>query len=280
VEVVLAARYCGDDGRPAQIDAFINGYLSRLSDLVDNVFAGTPPDAYEIGNELNIKDCPDPSLFRVGPNAFGWLLRRVWEWKRANSRPELIISGGLLNTYVTAESYWAEFLGGNALVSPPYSGDRPFDYFGVHPYNMFSYDNTCVNAGGLDCFDSWKSQTTGELQTIAARVNDATGTSDTALFATEFGWQLSGGGACGGDNCTVSAEQMAAAMQASGEAFSDSGVLPFALWYDYRDDLAGPQRFGLRAGWDGARWPARSSVWSQFLSLARGTGGLDPDACW
>lgn len=280
VVVLVPARYCGADNQPSQIDPFISNYVNRLSYLANNVFVGpAQADAYEIGNELNIEEsgCGDGvRRFRVGPNAFAWLLRRVWEWKNNNGRPEAIISGGLLNTYTT-EGFWPAFFNSGAFLN--YKGSRPFNYFGIHPYNPWHIDQNCVNGGGTTCFAAWKSNVTSGLQTVASQVNSATGTTGTQLFATEFGWQLPTGTTCAtAANCVVNTTQQAAGMQAAGEAMVASGVTPFGLWYDYRDDNA--QRFGVRGLWNGSSYPAKSATWSKFYSLAGGTGSTDPQACW
>jgi hypothetical protein len=279
VNVLVPARYCGADDQPAQIDPFIASYVSRVDWLAKNVFVGTAKaDAYEIGNELNIWEpgCGDGvNRFRVGPNAFAWLLRRVWEWKAANARTELIISGGLLNTYTT-ESFWPAFFGSGAFTN--YQGSRPFNYFGIHPYNPYHVDKTCIATGSTACFSTWKSNVTAGLKTVASRLNTATGTTGTKLFATELGFQLPTGTTCSANNCVLNQAQQAAGMQAAGDALVASAVTPYGLWYDYRDDVG--ERFGLRGQWNGTRYPAKTTSWTKFRTLAGGTGSTDPEACW
>jgi hypothetical protein len=279
VNVLLSARYCGADNQPAQIDPFIAAYVGRLDYLAKNVFVGAAKaDAYEIGNELNIweRGCGDAvDRFRVGPNAFAWLLRRVWEWKAAQGRSELIISGGLLNTY-TNESFWPAFFGSGSFTN--YKGSRPFDYFGIHPYNPYHLDTGCIAGGGTACFSTWKSNVTSGLQTVASQLNAATGTTGTKLFATEFGFQLPTGSTCTANNCVLTTAQQAAGMQAAGEAMVASAVTPVGFWYDYRDDAG--ERFGLRGPWNGSQYPAKSLSWTRFRTLAGGTGSTDPEACW
>ena len=88
VLVTVPAKYCGADNDQAAIDAFTAAYVSHLNDLTANVFTGTGmPDAYEIGSNPNITEnnCADSvSRYRVGPNAFAWLLRKAWDWKQQN----------------------------------------------------------------------------------------------------------------------------------------------------------------------------------------------------
>jgi hypothetical protein len=110
VLVVVPAKYCGSDTNQGEIDAFTTTYVNHLNDLATNVFNGTGnADAFEIGHQPNVMEstgCPDTTIRpRVSPNAFAWLLRRVWEWKQGAGRPELIVSGGLKDVYPT-QQYW------------------------------------------------------------------------------------------------------------------------------------------------------------------------------
>jgi hypothetical protein len=283
VNVVVAGplgSYCGADDQPAAIDQFIANYINRLDYLAKNVFVGTArADAFEIGNEPNARpDCGAPTAkFRVGPNAFAWLMRRVWEWKARNARPELIISGGIINTYINVEPYWASFFASGAFTG--FRGSRPFDYFGIHPYNYWSYDSGCVRSGGTACWGNWKTVTTNDLKAIASRINSVTGTTGARLFATEFGWHRSQTGTCGDNSgCVLTDSQMAAGLQAAAEAMNNSLVTPFATYYNYHDDV---EHYGVRAAWNGSKFPARTTVWQRFQSMAGGgTGNTNPDACW
>jgi len=306
--VVVPAKYCGSDTDQAEIDAFTSAYVSHLNDLVLNVFNDTGnADALEIGNEPNVLEtigCPDAAIRpRVSPNAFAWLLRRVWEWKQANGRPELIVSGGLKDVY-TSQPYWNSLVASQAFIvssGPPVVRIRPFDFFGVHPYNNANMDYTCINNGLTTCFTYWKASVKNGLQAAATRLNNATGTTNTRLWATEFGFQLSPQVDClpedncctGIENCTLTNsrpynttpptppyQQMAAAMNAAGEAFQSSGVTPVAIWTLYRD--AGPKSFGLRGVWDEElhKYRVKLTAWNKFRSLAGGTGSTVPEACW
>ncbi len=260
-----------DSYTSGSIDDFTKQYVSKLNTLVNQVFVGdATADAIEITNEPNQVE-NTPTGFRVGGNAFAYLLRRVWQWKTSNNRPEMIISGGTINTYYT-EPWWNDFFKSGAWKEGP----RPFDAFGVHPYNASKIDQT--NFEHLD-FAPWKSITKSLLVELAAEINKLTGTNNTPLYATEFGWQLPVGNACKPNtNCVNHPEQVAAGMQAAVEAFNESGVVPVALWYDYRDDSEG--RYGLRQQWDGQRYPAKPQVWQKFKSLAGGTGSDDPESYW
>jgi len=301
VLVTVPARYCDSDTDQTQIDAFTSAYMNDLNLLATNVFTGTAAvNAYEIGNEPNVTgtSCPDGvSRFRVAPNAFAWLLRRSWQWKTANGRAELLISGGMFNTYLS-EPYWSSLFASSAFKAFP--GSRPFDYFGIHPYNNAYLDTACIQDGLTTCFYNWKVKTadvdpppnpnypptdprhnlppkfTG-LGGVAYRVNEATGTTGTQLFATEFGFQLA---ICNTDNCVLNTYQQAAGYHAAGEALVNSKVTPLAIWNGYRDE--GADRFGLRGQWDSqtSTYTPRVATWNKFYSLAGGVGNTRPEACW
>ena len=284
VLVTVPARYCGSDTDQTEIDAFTTAYMNDLSALATNVFSGTAKvDAFEIGNEPNVTDtgCPDGvSRYRVAPNAFAWLQRRAWQWKTSNNRQELFVSGGLFNTYL-AEPYWAGLFNSPAFKSFP--GVRPFDYFGIHPYNNAYLDTACIDSGSTTCFYPWKTKTadttlknTG-LKSLANRVNTATGTTGSKLFATEFGFQLA---ICNTDNCVLNSYQQSAAYHAAGEALVNSGVTPLAIWNSYRDES--PDHFGLRGPWDTqtSTYTPRVATWNKFYTLAGGQGNQRPEACW
>ncbi|MDY7227962.1 hypothetical protein [Hyalangium rubrum] len=285
VLVVVPARYCGADTVQAEIDTFTTSFVSHLNDLTTNVFVGAAAvDGFEIGDEVNVQDqgcVSGVNRYPVSPNAFAWLLRRTWEWKTTNARTELIVSGGLRNTYIsssgsdTAATFYTPFF--NSLALKNYPGNRPFDYFGIHPYNNANMDYTCINSGSSVCFAGWKSNVTNGLKNIATRVNTATGTTGSKLFATEFGFQLA---ICTNNNCVRDTNQMTAAMQAAGDAFVNSAVTPIALWNNYRDDAN--EHFGLRDQWDTAAglYPVRTTLWNKFRNLAGGTGSTVPEACW
>lgn len=243
-------------------DNWFNDYVAELNRLSTDVFVNrnmlnAQADAYEIMNEPNqfgaaAPECENPNVFRMDGDSFAWLLRFVWRWKVNNNRPEKIISGGTINTYY-GESWWNGFFNSTAL-EPGY-GARPFDYFAVHPYNVFSGAN-------------YKAQTMSELNYIASRINSETGATNTRIFVTEFG-------AVG-----TTAGTAPAWMQTAFEAFRDSGVVDAALWYDYRDDSS--EAMGLRSVWDANlnRYPAKSLVWAKFKALAGGTGSDDPEYYW
>ncbi len=275
VLVVVPARYCGPDNDMDQIDAFTTAYVNRLNELATTVFTGAAQaDAYEIGDDVNVKDqeCPDEvNRYRVGSNAFAWLLRRAWEWKTSNGRTELMISGGLRNTYTT-EPFWNPFFASGAFTA--YPGERPFDYFGIHPYNPNHLDQRCIATGASTCFTGWKNNVISGLKNVALRMNIATGTSGTKLWATEFGFQMA---ACT-NNCVLNQLQMTAGMQAAGDAFVSSAVTPVALWAGYRDSE--DEYFGLRGEWAGAVYPVRTTVWNKFRAIAGGTGSTYTEACW
>lgn len=287
--------------QPPRIDEFTSRYVTRLNYLATQVFTGASyADAFEITNEPNQCLLGDSTCkgsngirgFRVGGNAFAWLLRRVWEWKTKNNRPELIISGGTISTYYNSpdEPWWNRFFTSGAWQNGENCGyntgrqcPRPFDYMGVHPYNPFSITQDEVNASN---FARWKQITRTLLSELAAKIDQVSRTSGTRLFVTEFGWQMcSPQGFSPNANCVNALEQGAAGMQAAVEAFRDSGVVPVALWYDYRNDYDYGKnvvinRFGLRRVWDGASYSAKVPYWQKFKDLAGGTGSNDPEFYW
>ncbi|WP_407738531.1 hypothetical protein [Hyalangium sp.] len=319
VLVEVPARYCGSDTNQQDIDAFTTSYVNHLSSLATSTFTGTTAtgetgaaDAYEIGNKPNVTEalCPDGvARFRVAPNAFAWLLRRTWDWKTANGRPELMVSGGVMNTFTT-QPFWNSLVTSQAFVNGS-AKIRPFDYFGIQPYNNPPGSGTdpvvdagylnCINSGLTTCFVPWRNNVTNGLKAAATRLNTATGTTDTKLFATEFGFQVISGPTCGPnvENCTLflSAKtgsppmdpppflQVAAAMAAAGDALVNSGVTPFGIWRDYRDDADGSKGFGLRANWDpnlttGQKYVVKAAAWNKYRSMTGSTGNTNPEACW
>jgi hypothetical protein len=286
-------QFCGDPNSGVARDTYINDYLNKVKARTATVFNttyngwSTKADAIEVMNEPNLTGvCPDGSTrFRVEPNTFAWAVRRVKEWKLANGRTEHIISGGILNTYTT-EQFWPGLFNSGALTA--YKGNPPWDSFGIHPYNPWSYDWNCLNnGGGSACFGTYSSGykytlRTG-LQTVASRLNTATGVTNTRLFVTEFGFQERGS-VTQPDNAVRNEAELAEAMRISAESFGDSGVVDYALWYDYRNHTDGSGNFGLRNWWNGStHYPSKWEPWHEFQKLARGLTartGDSPDACW
>lgn len=286
-------QFCGDPNSGVARDTYINDYLNKVKARTASIFNttyngwSTKADAIEVMNEPNLTGvCPDGSTrFRVEPNTFAWAVRRVKEWKLANGRTEHIISGGILNTYTT-EQFWPGLFNSGALTA--YKGNPPWDSFGIHPYNPWSYDWNCLNnGGGSACFGNYSSGykytlRTG-LQTVASRLNTATGVTNTRLFVTEFGFQERGS-VTAPDNAVRNEAELAEAMRISAESFGDSGVVDYALWYDYRNHTDGSGNFGLRNWWNGStHYPSKWEPWHEFQKLARGLTartGDSPDACW
>jgi len=285
--------FCGDPNSGVARDTYINDYLNKVKSWTARVFNttyngwSTKADAIEVMNEPNLTAvCPDGSTrFVVEPNTFAWAVRRVKEWKLANGRTEHIISGAILNTY-TNESFWPGLFNSGALIN--YKGNPPWDSFGIHPYNPWSYDWNCLNnGGGSACFGTYSSGykytlRTG-LQTVASKLNTATGVTNTRLFVTEFGFQ-DRGWVDEPNNEVRNEAEVAEAMRISAESFGDSGVVDQALWYDYRNHTDGSGNFGLRNGWNGStHYPSKWEPWHEFQKLARGLTartGDNPDACW
>jgi hypothetical protein len=258
IVVVTAGKkgpYCTWNGSR---DEWLNDYVAELNRLATQVFfkrglLNAQADAFEIMNEPNQFDssaleCTGTGRFRMDGDSFAWLLRFVWNWKNSAQRPEKIISGGTISTYYNSptEPWWNQFFASGAFF--PVYGARPFDYFGVHPYNDFTPAGT------------WQTETQQMLVGLAAKLDIVTRASGTRLFATEVG------------------DYRASRMQEAINACRNSGVVEAALWYDYRDDH--PGGFGLRYGWNGTSHPAKIDMWSKFKTLAGGTGSNDPEYYW
>jgi hypothetical protein len=258
--------YCQPVNRPPGArDPWLNNYVAELNRLANDVFVNrglmrSQADAYEITNEPNqINNPAYPNVdnsgcglgnynFRMDGDTYAWLLRFVWNWKTSAQRPEQIIAGAPVSTYYNAptEPWWTQMFNSGAFA--PNQGARPFDYFGVHPYNDWTQPAT------------WETETQQMLVGLAARLDQVTRTSGTRLFATEFG------------------DRTATRMEQAVRAFRNSGVVNAALWYDYRDDE--PNGFGLRSGWNGTSHPVKYDMWSKFKSLAGGTGSNDSEYYW
>jgi hypothetical protein len=273
-----------------------------LSYLANLVFTGpSRADAYEIINEPNVQE-GTPSGFRVGGTTFAWLLREVYLWKERNQRSEYIISGGPLRTWWSSEWAWW----GNLLQNwrafrrdPDNSGTRfrPFDYFGIHPYNEQAIDQKslegCNGPYTPAVFNNWKTETINTLSGLRTQLGYATGDSNTQFFATEFAFWLRDpnqyippcsqpqGWAYWGMR---DATQQADALQAAYEAFRDSGMVVAGLWHEYRDftdaQSGALARIGLRSSFNGQRYPARQPTWGRFKTLAGGTGDNNPETYW
>ncbi len=133
VVVNVPAPFSGNPDDDTQRKTYINSYEDELGTASGLFDAYHRPDAWEIVNE--------PNDHRVPGTVFPYLLRRVWHHFHQQHPYERIISGGILNTF-TSESWWSDFFrSGGWLVNdssaenyygPP---ERPFTYFGIHPYN-------------------------------------------------------------------------------------------------------------------------------------------------
>ncbi|AFY34644.1 hypothetical protein [Calothrix sp. PCC 7507] len=278
VLVLLDKEYGGDDNKPEQIDPFIASYITELETMLNTVFLKNTEyraDAIEIGNEPN-NPKPHKTNQSITGNAFAWLLARVWDWAKRNNRPELIVSGGILNTYcensniggdqIRIESWWQAFF--NSGMWGQYRGKRPFDFMGIHPYNPYSINIfDIVNQGTpgpisgyyfpsppyavptyrTDIFAHWKDVTKTTLQHLGTKIDNLTGMSNTQFFVTEFGWQMPKPPSANSsyperrrvvavDNMVTILEQAASGMEAAVQAFRESGRVNTAFWYDYRND--------------------------------------------
>lgn len=293
------------NGQAENLDQFIDRYRNELNRLMTSVFNApdTRPDALEITNEPNQVDKTTPSGSRLGGNEFAWLIRRVWEWKIQKGWPD-IISGGTISTYFDSatEPWWGQFFDSGAWRD--IQGTRPFNYFGVHPYNPFSIDpgpiqspNPFDNNGqpyNTNVFGAWKNTTKDLLKRLATKLDRVTGTSGTKLFVTEFGWTMPNPAQPGSPkytyvplkNCVMSLEQEAAGMAAAVQAFDESGVVSAALWYSYRNSFDHVhneiERYGLRRLYNPGsnNYEHKPGVWQRFKQLAGGVGNNDPESYW
>ena len=291
------------NNQPENLDQFIDRYKNELNRLMTTVFNApdTRPDALELTNEPNQQDPATPSRFRLGGNEFAWLIRYVWEWKVQRGWPD-IITGGTINTYFENESWWQQFFASGAWQG--IRNTRPFNYFGVHPYNPYSIDPGPIQSPNpfdkpvgpyrTDVFGAWKETTKGLLTRLSTKLDQVTGTSGTKLFVTEFGWMMPAPALPGSPkftyvplkNCVMSPEQEAAGMVAAVQAFDESRGVSAALWYSYRNSFDSAkneiERYGLRRLYDAAsnHYPHKPPVWQQFKQLAGGTGNNNPESYW
>ncbi len=68
-------------------------------------------------------------------------------------------------------------------------------------------------------------------------------------------------------------------MKVGFSSIANSGVVPAAMWYDYRDDNL--EFFGLRGQWDGTSFPPNTITWKMYQAIATGSNNNnDPNACW
>lgn len=273
-----------------------------LAYLANVVFTGpSRANAYEIINEPNVQEAT-PSGFRVGGTTFAWLLREVYLWKERRQRTEYIISGGTLRTWWQAEwGWWGNLLlNARAFRRDPENANtrfRPYDYFGVHPYNESVIDQKalegCYGAYTPAVFNNWKTETTNTLSTLRGQLYNATGDANTMFFATEFAFWLRSPNQyippCGQQQGWAywgvrDSTQQTDALQAAYEVFRDSNMVFAGLWHEYRDftdaQSGALARIGLRSSFDGQRYPARQPTWGRFKTLAGGTGDNNPESYW
>jgi hypothetical protein len=297
VIAVLSGYHCPDSASSA-IDMFYRSpqdYVTRLRALTGpgGPFYQEPPDAWEIINEPNIEDsmCALPQPFRVPANAYVDIVRAAWEWKKAEGRSELLIAGAPLGTALK-EPWWQGMF--ESMLVDAAGGDRPFDRFGVHPYNSHWLDTE--NPATIP---QWQCDTRDSLTELDRKLdciyttggsrgcldiggeNNACVPSEVpaspgpgALIATEFGYQVCPGpGADNAAKCVDGDAGAADMLEASVRAMANSGAVTDALFYNYRDDAAaGGARHGLRRRWNGDSNRLRLDLADRFRRLA-GSGG-------
>lgn len=271
---------CVADGDEARTQQLLGGYVAALDQLAGGTFAGHEPDAWEITNESNAGDGACGNQPRLGGRVLARLVRAAWTWEDSRGHSELIVSGAPLNLYFDAcnardggrctdgeEVWWDAYLDAPEMTDGP----RPFDYFGVHPYQVFSYDAN--DPGGT--LPGWQDQLTRQLGALEARLQGRFG-GRVPMFASEFGWQECPAGT---RLCQPSEALQTEGMARAVQAMRQSGAVDVALWYNARDerprDGTEGGAFGLRRAWDGTRYPVRLELSEALRDLA---GGV-PDAC-
>ncbi len=260
--------------------AWADAYVARMNRLIDSELTGrSRADAYEIGNEWN-------STLPVSPSADAYLLDRVWREVKLphGGGAPLIVSGGTLEARIDA-SY-----DGNGDPARWWSGlfaalgrlravgrARPWDAFGVHPYNGREYRTLKDNLVTWTRADeAWKNSVLKDLGDLQGGLSAIYG-GPSPLWATEVGWSSSTTHPlCPGD--TPPDGWGAAASnpdeQANTFGLADqvlSGNVDVAFWYTYRDDeyvCPGGQNFvnGMRqnSGAGYARKPLYSRIAARF----------------
>jgi hypothetical protein len=283
--------YVDDSNGTAVQNNIINPYIAYLNSTIPAAFRtnASIPDAFETGNEYNIcvvAPCGNFG-FRVGGNATAWLARRVKEhfqnpnFMNGRWAGVKVLSGGALNTHVTAEpAWWNAFLyssawcrSGNCANNDRY---MPFDNVAVHPYNPDGRDLNCINSGALWCWDGWLSYTQQSMSHLRDRVFTSSGGNYRPLFATEYSWQYMPAGPntnCDGRaNCVKTEDQMRRVMELALQAFGESWQTEVAVWADYR---SGDGNSGVRKStfdYGSNRYPAQDSIWYKLKAQAGGTG--------
>lgn len=271
-------------------DVFIDrkSWPYGLAYLSSKVFTGkATPDAYELLNEPT-EPCNGR---RMDGNTFSWFLRRVWDWRQRQSSFPLIISGAPLNTGKQSNAWWKSFWASGMWAEKDSTGaqkPRPFDYFGIHPYNpwnvLHDYDSSYTSCNPY--WPNFVSKTLADINAIGDAIDGKyghpAGSRWTKLFVTEFGYsnEVNSGPVEDCPNCMCSESTAAQAMdKIVRQVFEASKRIVAALWYDYRDYPG--TLMGLRGTWSSSkkRYPAKRTLWDRFAELAGGAG-TDPEATW
>ena len=258
--------------------AWADAYVARMNRYIDSELTGrSRADAYEIGNEWN-------STLPVSPSADAYLLDRVWrevKGPRGSSAP-LIVSGGTLEARIDASydgngdaaRWWSSFF--SSLRQLHDAGRaRPWDAFGVHPYNGREYRTLADNLVTWTRADeAWKNSVLKDLGDLQSNLSAIYGGSS-PLWATEVGWSSStthptcpgdpppDGWAAAANNPDEQANTFGLADQVLG------GNVDVAFWYTYRDDervCPGGQNFVSGMRQNSATGYARKPLYMQIAS--------------
>jgi hypothetical protein len=305
VDVPAAFPAGGNPYDDAQRHAYIDSYEQQLNAASALFDANYRPDAWEIVNE--------PNDHRMPGTLFPYLLRRVWNDFHRQHPYERIISGGILNTF-TSESWWSDFFQSEGWsVSDGYYGppERPFTYFGIHPYNDQKWRDhqDLIDQNRIaDAFASpggWDDVIRQTLPDIWNRMVNVLPNHDTGwwFFATELGFWIKTGSGSGLLDATqpdppdatqpglLDATQQAWALEHAtaliSEPIGGSRRMGAELWHQYRDFIDERTnslvRIGIRKIYgDGENgYPARQLTWRKLRYLATGnSGNVDPNADW
>lgn len=289
VDVPAAFPAGGNPYDDAQRHAYIDSYEQQLNTASALFDPYHRPDAWEIVNE--------PNNQRMPGTLFPYLLRRVWHDFHQQHPYERIISGGILNTF-TSESWWSDFFqSGGWSVSDGYYGppERPFTYFGIHPYNDRKWRDhqDLIDQNRIaDAFASpggWDDVIRQTLPDLWNRMVSVLPNHDTGwwFFTTEFGFWIKTGGGPGLLDATQQAWAMEHATALISEPIGGSRRMGAALWHQYRDFIDEPTnslvQIGIRKIYgDGENgYPARQLTWRKLRYLATGnSGNVDPNADW
>ncbi|MEP7119809.1 MAG: hypothetical protein ABJE95_02820 [Byssovorax sp.] len=277
---VMVLAHPGREDAAASHQGWVDSYTGKLNALIDDVFTGDAvADAYELGNEPNDADHEGAS-----PVGYADLLVKVWKGVKSKARanPPFIVSGGILSTYFypgnpSGESWWTDFM----AALPP--GQAPWDAFGVHPYNPYSYSEGEPRNRAM-----WRQRTHESIHRIQAYFRDVKGYGRQSLWATEVGFRSTQGGI----NDSVDEADQASLFSYVDDTLAGDDAdnhVDHAFWYAYRDNEGVDSEkaddkgsWGLRHDSASAQHAATGPKASFTVAAYRlgGEGSLDEGACF